>query len=95
MLQAFQLDVSKVDLEEHMLQWPRWLGDSGLPQSPATAVGASLWVTVWRLRPADASAARIRKRGEACMLLSVTALLRGEVGTMHSNGEQHPDASCS
>jgi hypothetical protein len=60
-----------------MLQWSRWLEDSGLPQSPATAIGASLWVTVWRLRPADASVARIRKQDEVCVLLSVTTLLRG------------------
>ena len=46
MLQVFQLYVSKVDLGEHMLQWPWWLGDSCLPQSPAIAARALSWVTV-------------------------------------------------
>jgi hypothetical protein len=30
MLQVFELNVLKVDQEKHMLQWPRWLADSGL-----------------------------------------------------------------
>jgi hypothetical protein len=33
MLQIFHLDISKVDGVLHMLQWRRWLADSGLPQS--------------------------------------------------------------
>ena len=32
MLQIFRVDVSKVDLVLHMLQWRRWLTDGGLPQ---------------------------------------------------------------
>jgi len=32
MLQIFHLDVSKVDQVLDMLQWRRWLADSGLPQ---------------------------------------------------------------
>ena len=32
MLQMFHLDVSKVDQVLDMLQWRRWLADSGLPQ---------------------------------------------------------------
>jgi hypothetical protein len=31
MLQMFYLNVSKIDQVRHMLQWRRWLADSGLP----------------------------------------------------------------
>jgi hypothetical protein len=31
MLQMFHLDVLKIDQVLHMLQWRRWLVDSGLP----------------------------------------------------------------
>jgi hypothetical protein len=34
------LDVSKVDLGEHMLQWSRWLANNSLPQPPAASAGA-------------------------------------------------------
>jgi hypothetical protein len=33
MLQMFHFDVLKVNRVLHMLQWRRWLMDSGLPQS--------------------------------------------------------------
>jgi hypothetical protein len=47
MLQVFQLDVSELDLGEHMLQWPQWPRDSGLPQPSVTVAGAAAWVTMW------------------------------------------------
>ena len=37
MLQVFHLDIAKVDMELHMLQWHRWLTDGG-----ATGLGADL-----------------------------------------------------
>jgi hypothetical protein len=46
MLQMFHLNVSKVDMGEHMLEWSWCLGDSGLPQPPAIAAGAPSRVTV-------------------------------------------------
>jgi hypothetical protein len=46
MLQVFHLDAAKVYLVLHMFQWRRWFVDSGLPQLPATAAGAPLWVIV-------------------------------------------------
>jgi hypothetical protein len=45
MFRVFYLDVLKVDLREHMLQWSWCLLESGLEQLPATAE-ASPWVTV-------------------------------------------------
>ena len=46
MLQVFHLDITKVDLVLHMLQW-RWrLVDSGLPQPPTAAAGELSWVNM-------------------------------------------------
>jgi hypothetical protein len=62
MFQVFYLDVSKVDLVEHMLQWSWWL---------ATCRSRLLLLLERRrgspcgcLRPADAFVARIRRRGQ-------------------------------
>jgi len=58
MFQVFHLDVLKVDLGEHMLQWSRWLVDNGRPQPSATYY---YWGTAVGHR--DASVARIHRRG--------------------------------
>jgi hypothetical protein len=58
MLQMFHLDVSKVYLGEHMFHLPQPL------YCYCWGTGAPSWVTCRCLRPVDASAARIRKRGK-------------------------------
>jgi hypothetical protein len=46
MLQMLHLNVLKLDLGKHMLQWSRWLVDSSLSQLSVDATGALSWVTV-------------------------------------------------
>jgi hypothetical protein len=46
MLQVFYLDVAKVDLVLHMLQWRRRPVDNGLPQPPTATARALSWVTM-------------------------------------------------
>jgi hypothetical protein len=85
---VFHLDISKIDLEEHILQWSQWSADCGMLQPPAAA-RVLLRVTCGRLRLTDASATCIRRRGEAGALLYVkgmagvtTLLLRRHSGCL-------------
>jgi hypothetical protein len=67
----FQSYVASVSTGEHMLQKPRSLGDSGLPQLPATAARAPPWVTMRAPEPKDTSAMRKCRpvmRTRSCLL---------------------------